>query len=353
MPLDSPLKNYVEPIELSVITKTVQQLDHLRSEGLPTETNEAKLLTASLESVFEKAKQLNPDGDRSPKESLFYLLWKGNQITLEDNLSAEAIADKLGDPKEYTKAVNKEFKKLSLTNPSINRVDVDAISHLNGMLDYIDMNTSSIPNDTRLEILNLSRATASYAMSVDTNRVVEPMENGIVPVLQSFYRLSGNAEEFFPEHDEVYRTLSRNFDITEPYQTINGASVIANLMHDVLTEKPEIRMASNYATINTQIPSVDELSGFSLDEKKATADDFYLVMGALKSTFEGVKDKPIKDTIGNDYKSSIDVVTLKARLEMSLDSLEKAHIDSRKSYKIGLANNVYDKNKEVDNQLSL
>jgi hypothetical protein len=343
----------VTAVNPKIITKAVRQLQDLHVNKIGNDTPTGKRVNDAIADVFKQAKRVDQGQTNQPAQNLFYILWKGNQETMHNQVKSGTLTDAdingmQGSSREHRNRVVEEVVKLSKGDSKSELVrDRIGISHLAGILDGITDNISagSLPNSVLNSVGELGAAIKAHAVSLEHNYARDPMDKGFETVARSLLSVANNDAELLGSSNKFATLVTNKFKAESTFDSgmpvrHSGGDVLANIVKGLLegNEAVKIPMGNSSSSISpptllhmTSLDVTDLMTDLPIGDKF----DLGRVSSALHKSIELIDDAKFVDYKGLDVEDPSVIKDLKNKLKESVNALDTHVISSSRGYMLG------------------
>jgi len=336
------------------ITKVVKALYEFNTTENPNELPATRSLNKAINKLFEVAATVDPEGNKHPQQQLYYMLWKGNSVSLDKEveagiLSQEARMDMTGDPAQYKRDAYEELTKLS--RPSDLKWNLDTQSGaavLSGMFDQVSyhINEGAVPDDIKSALTNVSTGLHSYVISMEDGYSQTAPDNDFTPVAQDLLALANNGEQMYDAHRAVSTFLMDRFEVqgvstSGMSRTYYGSDVVTTIIKDLIENNGQVRVPVEDVPSNIHMPSLSSLSGLQINLQSdiPTPDSMSRarLSSALQFAKEALNNATFVDYNGDAIEDGKLVEKIKDNFSRGVSALDYAIVTKSSAYNLGFS----------------
>jgi len=334
------------------IGRTVKELSDISQNGVKGSSVTAKRLEKAVADIFEHAKKVDQPGANTPAQNLFYMLWKGNQNSLDNliksgSLQRMFVIEQRGDARTYKNAITSELQTLkNATSGSTLIKDEQGYGFLAGMVNEIQysIDDGSVNPDTKASLTELGNALNAHSRSLTYGYSKDPLEKGFEPVAKALYTAANSVSvDMIYSKDRAIASMAFDkFEYQGKYEsgqdrTFFGSDVFANIVKDLIENKNNVRVPVDDMKTDIRQTPLFAMSGLSIHDPNQAVrkEDVGLLTSALHKALDNLEDATFKDLNGRELESSADLDTVKNYFKAAVNSLDGLAVSNTRAFKLG------------------
>ena len=349
------------------ITKVVKALYEFNTTENPNDLPATRALNKAVNELFKVAATVDPEGNKHPQQQLYYMLWKGNSVSLDREveagiLSKEARMDMTGDPEQYKRDAYDEITKLSRASDLKWNLDTQSgAAVLSGMFDQVSfhINEGAVPDDIKSALTNVSTGLHSYVISMEDGYSQTAPDNDFTPVAQDLLALANNGEQMYDAHRAVSTFLMNRFEVqgvskSGMSRTYYGSDVVTTIIKDLIENSGQVRVPLEDVPCNIHMPSLSSLSGLKINIQSDIPTPDSMTRARLSSALQFAKEElnnvSFVDYNGNEINDSKVIENIKDNFSRGVSALDSAIITKSSAYQLGFSHRPENPDLEMNHE---
>lgn len=317
----------------------------------------SRLLSSSVESLFDTASTIDKHKNKHPQQNLFYLLWKANAISVdnmvESGVMSQAAKDgMMGDAATYQKTGHEQLSLLSQQkSPGFLVDNQQSMTMLAGMFENVayHIDEGSVPDSVKRNLSDVSSHLKAYALSLDPDYPEVPYDGDFQPVAQTLLTLANNGEQLYDAYRAVTNLMMDKFEFHGTYEsgmarTYWGSDVTTTIIKDLVEGSGVVHVPVESVPSDIRLPSLSSLSGLEIniasDIPVPSEETRSHLTSILHHANEAMKDATLVDYNGNKITDNDYVEKIKDSFSRGVRALDDATISRFKEYGKGYSYHV-------------